>query len=99
MPTCQSCGTKWGWKQTIKKSFTFHSALECPYCGKKQYWTTKSRRKVSFSTMIIPFFIIVPSLFTISRLLILSMLISLCLLVLSIIPFIMELSDEEEPLW
>lgn len=99
MPTCQSCGTKWSWKQTIKKSFTFHSALECPYCSKKQYWTTKSRRKVSFSTMIIPFFIIVPSLITISRLLILSMLICLSLFILSMIPFIMELTDEEEPLW
>ncbi|MED4019207.1 TIGR04104 family putative zinc finger protein [Sutcliffiella cohnii] len=99
MPTCQSCGTKWSWKQTIKKSFTFHSALECPYCGKKQYWTTKSRRKVSFSTMIFPFFIIVPSLFTISRLLILSMLICLSLFILSMVPFIMELTDEEEPLW
>lgn len=48
MPTCQGCGKKWSWKQTIKTIFK----LKCPYCGKKQYESASSRIRSSIFMLI-----------------------------------------------
>lgn len=44
MAICQSCKNKWTWKQTLKKSFVLNTAMTCPYCGKKQYYASSTRK-------------------------------------------------------
>ncbi|MFC4024676.1 TIGR04104 family putative zinc finger protein [Oceanobacillus longus] len=53
MPTCENCHNKWNWRQTIKKSFTLDPGMTCPYCGKTQYQTQKSRTKSALLNAII----------------------------------------------
>jgi CXXC-20-CXXC protein len=54
MPTCQNCDQKWGWKQTLKKSFTLDTGMICPYCEKKQYTTKKVDKYIPNINMIKP---------------------------------------------
>jgi len=53
MPTCQNCDTRWSWKQTFKTMFTLDTAKICPYCGEKQYVTSRTRNKTFVLTFII----------------------------------------------
>lgn len=93
MPTCQSCGEKWTWKQTIKSIFR----LRCPYCGKRQYESASSRKRNSLF-MIIPFVLVPINAwldFSMGIALILAVIIGVIIIVS--FPFHLKLSNEEEP--
>ncbi|UFU00118.1 hypothetical protein KO561_03905 [Radiobacillus kanasensis] len=98
MPTCQNCDTKWDWAESIKKSFTLDNSMECPYCKRKQYVSKKSRRRMSFGNFIGPFVLLI-LLMGQPILVIVSAAVGLFALVMCLYPFLMELSNEEEPLW
>ncbi|WP_081755932.1 TIGR04104 family putative zinc finger protein [Paucisalibacillus sp. EB02] len=99
MPTCQNCGKEWSWKQTCKKSFTLDTGMKCPHCHEKQYLTTKSRKRSSFSTFLIPFIFLLSLVLNLSTLATLFTIIGAGLLLLGFHPFFIELSNKEEPLW
>lgn len=40
MPTCQNCGFKWSWKDTMK--LNFKGKWPCANCGREQYVSSKS---------------------------------------------------------
>lgn len=99
MPICQNCHKQWSWKQTVKKMFTLATGIECPYCGNTQFLTTRSRIRSS----IIAFF--APSIMLLNIFVDLSLVAALILLggsfiaAIAMYPFLIELTDEEEPLW
>lgn len=93
MPICQSCGEEWTWKQTIKRLFK----LKCPYCGTRQYESASSRKKsglfVLLSLVLVPINAWLD--FSMGTALIIIGIIT-SLIIVSV-PFILKLSNEEEP--
>lgn len=98
MPTCQNCDREWSWKQTFKKMFTLGTAMECPHCGEKQYYTKRARKRSAVVTLLTPFIILL-NLFDISPYLLVGIYLVFGLSIMGIFPFLIELSSEEEPLW
>ncbi|MGJ9460661.1 TIGR04104 family putative zinc finger protein [Oceanobacillus sp. CF4.6] len=93
MPTCQSCGKKWTWGQTIRTIFR----LKCTYCGKRQYESASSRKKSGLFALI-PLLILPLNVWldlSIGTALIFIVILST--IIIALIPFNLELSNEEEP--
>ncbi|TMN22172.1 hypothetical protein FH966_04005 [Lentibacillus cibarius] len=95
MPICQHCGRKWSWKQTVRTIFR----LKCPYCGQKQYESASSRIRGGV-------FILIPIVmlpittwldFSVGTALLLAVI--TVFIILSLYPFVLTLSNEEEPYW
>ncbi|WP_163970420.1 TIGR04104 family putative zinc finger protein [Oceanobacillus halotolerans] len=99
MPTCRNCGKEWSWKQSFKKMFTLDTAMECPYCDRKQYLTTKARKRNSLLPFLAPLIMLLSILFDIPPSITLGMLLVTFLFIMGFSPLLMELSNEEEPLW
>lgn len=98
MPTCQNCGEKWGWIQTIKTLFK----LECPYCGKKQYESTSSRQRSSLFILMPMLIIILPVSSWLGLPMSIAFILAIILgvvLIFGLYPFILNLSNEQEPFW
>lgn len=95
MPICQNCQTEWSWKQTIKKSFTMDTAMNCSNCNHKQYPTRKTRRRFALYLLIPLLSLLLPS-FGVSGLIVIGILISGCILLMAMYPFILQLSSQEE---
>lgn len=95
MPTCKNCGEKWTWKQTIKTLFR----LKCPYCGIKQYESASSRIRGSIF-MLIPLILLpVNALLEITMSTAFILAVVLVFLIFGLYPFILKLSNEQEPYW
>ena len=97
MPTCQNCGRKWSWKDTITQ--VFRIKLRCPYCKVVQFLSAKSRVRASLlylPVLIIQFFLLT---FHLSYSSIIGIDVILLALATVHMPFIYKLSNEEEPLW
>lgn len=43
MPKCIECKEKWTWKQSMRSIVTFSRFISCPYCAKKQMFTSMTR--------------------------------------------------------
>ncbi len=95
LPTCQNCGEKWTWKQTIKTLFK----LKCPHCHVKQYESASSRKQGAIFGLIplILLPIIIGFEFTMSTTLIFAVV--LVILIFALYPFILKLSNQQEPYW
>src|SRR5690625_6620454 len=96
MPECKNCGKKWKWSDAIKRIFSLGTAIMCPYCEEKQYLTNQSRRKMGIMHMLLPMLILLPVFIDISFLVGFGVFAAAAIVVFSIYPFIMELTDEEE---
>ncbi|MCP2035104.1 CXXC-20-CXXC protein [Planomicrobium sp. HSC-17F08] len=101
MPTCTHCQTKWTWKKTIKKTFklTLSGKLICPVCGKGQYISLKSRKKIGFLNMLIVLPFLLNAIASVNPLIIIGFMVLLFCFCVAYMPFLTELSAEEEPLW
>lgn len=100
MPTCQKCNEKWTWKQTIKKAtFTFSGGMTCPYCNEKQYVTMASRKKGSIYAIFPLFAFLLNVFFDISLGIAIVLAVTFALVIIAINPMLVELSNEEEPLF
>lgn len=91
MPICQSCKNQWTWGETIRRIFKF----KCPYCGARQYESASTRKK---GWLLIPF-ILLPILLNLWVDLLISLAIILVIIlgavILSIYPFVLKLSNDE----
>lgn len=96
MPICNNCHHKWSWKQTVKKMFTLVPSMTCPFCKQKQYQTRRSKRKAASINMLSLVPLLLNLLFDIPTVLILSLFPILFLFLISINPFLIQLSNEEE---
>lgn len=99
MPTCQSCGHKWSWKETFVKMFTFKNKLRCPSCNSLQYVSKKSRNQLSLFAFA-PYLISIPLVsFGVPIGYILALDLVAYALVFIWMPFLYELSNKDEPMW
>ncbi|WP_407681711.1 TIGR04104 family putative zinc finger protein [Pseudalkalibacillus salsuginis] len=105
MPTCQVCQREWTWKQTFIRQFRFNHRMTCPSCGESQYISAKTRKKMIGYVILIPFILmslmaiidvtvinISPGLLYLSEVCVFAILIFL-------LPFFIEITNTEEPLW
>ncbi len=99
MPTCQHCRHQWSWKQSFKKSFTLGTGMTCPYCGEKQYLAARTRKRNTIFPLIIVTLIMLGNLFFGPSSVFLFALLGFIPLFFGIYPFLIELSNEEEPLF
>lgn len=99
MPSCDSCKQRWSWKETMKSSFTLNPAMKCPKCGERQYLTKKSRKRMLLFNWLILTPLLLNMFFDLSFFFLLFLIIFLFVLSISLMPFNMELTEEEEPLW
>ncbi|MGM9931769.1 TIGR04104 family putative zinc finger protein [Pradoshia sp.] len=99
MPTCKACGNSWTWSSSLKAILSFRQSMICPYCQKSQYQSQSSRFRTSFITMIplllLPFFILFQLSITVTLLIELAILI----IILFVLPFVLILSNHDEPMW
>src|SRR5690625_2532583 len=96
MSTCQNCNNKWSWKQTFKKSSISFGGMTCPYCGKKQYQTKRSGKRITIIYFTIFFLIMLHNIFFGPSYIAFFTLLWLIPLFFIINPFFVELSNEEE---
>ncbi|RYG71989.1 hypothetical protein EU245_12270 [Lentibacillus lipolyticus] len=99
MPVCQHCGTNWTWKQTMKRIMKFGLRMKCPHCCEWQYESTASKRRSGFLGMLpLPLIFILP-IFDVSLMMTVFIAAILSVGIMTVYPFFMQLSNEEEPLW
>jgi CXXC-20-CXXC protein len=96
MPECTNCGTRWKWSDALKRIFTVGTAIICPYCNEKQYLTSQSRRKMGILHMLLPLLILLPLVLDISFAVGFAIFSAAVVIVFSIYPFMMELTDKDE---
>lgn len=96
MPICKNCRNNWSWKQTVKKMFTLDTGMKCPYCGENQYQTQKSKKRTSILNSIVLLPLLLNIFFDIPIVMLLSLFPVLFIIVISLSPFIMHLSNKEE---
>ncbi|MCM3618663.1 hypothetical protein M3936_13820 [Sutcliffiella horikoshii] len=98
-PSCANCQNQWSWKMTWKKSFTFKQAITCPYCKEKQYITKSARQKLCLMPMIFPLINVPILTFGVDHIyLVISYVICIIGVVIGM-PYLFNLSNEDEPLW
>lgn len=99
MPTCQNCKKKWTWSETIKRSFTFRKGMRCTHCGKKQYHTQASMWKMNMIGIIPLIFLPIIIMFDTSIVSTIIIFLTVLCTYTCILPFFLELSNKEQPLW
>ncbi|WP_404335342.1 TIGR04104 family putative zinc finger protein [Planococcus rifietoensis] len=99
MPICQNCHKQWSWKQTVKKMFTLDTSMICPHCGKKQLLTTQSKKRAGLLNFLTPLAMLFGVLFNLSVITIFILIIASGVIVIAAYPFLVELTEEDEPLW
>lgn len=100
MPRCSNCENKWTWGTTIRKSFTLGEGMECPICGKTQYLTKNSRKKMGFMNFFPPAILLGSAwLFELEIISVLAIAFLLFAIFITIYPQMTELTNENEPMW
>jgi|SRR5690625_647786 len=96
MPICQQCQQKWTWLQTIKKTFTLDQKITCPQCGDIQYFTHQSKLKSASLNALVLLPLLINLFFDLPGILILSLFPITFIIIMSLHPFIVKLSNKRE---
>ena len=100
MPQCQNCKTQWTWGTTLRKSFTLGEGMECPECGKTQYLTKESKKKMGVANFFpAPILILSAMFFDIHIATVLAFALVLFAIYLMAYPQMVELTNDNEPMW
>src|SRR5690625_3019483 len=99
MPVCQRCHANWSWVETMKCLFILNVSLTCPHCDGKQYYTAQFRKRSSFVPIVIITLTFGMNLLVGPTYAALVLLLGLSLLYFLLLPFFVQLSNEEEPLF
>lgn len=100
MPRCQNCNHQWNWGTTMRKSFTLGEGMPCPECRTTQYLTKKSRKKMGIVNFFpAPILILSGWLFDMEITTILVVALVLFAAFMTAYPHLVELSNENEPIW
>ncbi|WP_160842084.1 TIGR04104 family putative zinc finger protein [Halobacillus halophilus] len=99
MPVCRNCGNEWFWKDTQRLSIRRDRGAVCQFCGEKQFQSRKSMRKVSLfhllPSLVLPFALVMD----VSIVSGLALLFTAEAVFLSAFPWMVELTNQEEPIW
>src|SRR5690625_3099369 len=96
MPTGENCNNKCSRKQTIIQTASLDPTLICPYCGRKQYQTQKSKTSVGFLIVIVLLLLFIHNLFDIPGAVLFSLFPIVMIVIILLYSFIVELSNKEE---
>ncbi|WP_110926356.1 TIGR04104 family putative zinc finger protein [Bacillus massiliglaciei] len=99
MPTCQCCGKKWSWAESMKKLVTFRKEMKCPYCGEAQYQSTASRNTIVLLSLIPVIILPLSVLFQLPLVTMICLDAVLLLLIWMLMPIFLKITDKDEPLW
>ncbi|WP_273853075.1 TIGR04104 family putative zinc finger protein [Guptibacillus spartinae] len=97
MPTCKNCGYTWRWREAMR--LIYRQKAACPKCHEKQYLSAKSRKRSSYTSMLVVIPLGITSIYKLSLWFYLGFSFSILVLILLLSPFYYSLSNEEEPLW
>jgi CXXC-20-CXXC protein len=97
VPTCQNCGYIWRWKEAMR--FIFRQKALCPNCDEKQYLSAKSRKRSSYTSMLVVIPLGITSIFNLSLWTYFGFSFAILGMILLLSPYYYTLSNEEEPLW
>src|SRR5690625_191183 len=96
MPTCQKCEEKWSWWQTVKTTFSLDQKVLCPKCGEVQYFTHQSKLKSASLNALVLLPLLINLFFDLPGILILSLFPITFIIIMSLHPFIVKLSNKRE---
>ncbi|MFD1030153.1 TIGR04104 family putative zinc finger protein [Metaplanococcus flavidus] len=100
MPHCENCNHQWAWGTALRKSFTLGEGMECPECGRTQYLTKQSKKRMGIANFFpAPILIFSGMLFDVDIATILALALVLFAAFMMTYPYMMELTDENEPMW
>ncbi|MDO6449198.1 TIGR04104 family putative zinc finger protein [Oceanobacillus profundus] len=95
MPICQNCGEEWTWKQTVKTLFR----LKCPHCGNKQYESASSKKRTNMIGLIPLIALPINVFFSFPWWMVIVIMIPMIAVILIVYPYMIKVSNEEEPFW
>ncbi|CAD2081345.1 TIGR04104 family putative zinc finger protein [Jeotgalicoccus coquinae] len=96
MARCTECHTEWTFKDKAKIFKTLDGSTKCPYCGKKQYISLKSKRQGSMLSMIVILAMFVPVFFDTPLMVHITIALIAIVVVLLLQLSIIKLSGKEE---
>lgn len=100
MPRCGNCKKEWPWGMALRKSFTLGEGMECPECGRTQYLTKRSKKRMGIANFFpAPILILSGMLLDINFATIIALALVLFAVFMMTYPYMMELTDENEPMW
>lgn len=99
MPICQNCKNRWSWSYTMKQIIRFRKKMNCFYCKEVQYESQNSRYKSSFFSLIPSISIPITILLDFSIPILILFYFVLAIGFMATTPYILELSNEDEPFW
>lgn len=99
MPICQNCKKRWSWSKTMKQIFRFRTKMNCYHCGDMQFQTQNSKYYQSMFTLLPLIFTPLIIVFNLSTIIFILINIVIIIGVILSLPFILKLSNDEEPLW
>ncbi|TFD92932.1 TIGR04104 family putative zinc finger protein [Jeotgalibacillus sp. R-1-5s-1] len=100
MPTCPNCQHSFTWSETVRRSFKLNSGVKCPSCEQMNYPTKKSRTRSALVSFIpLPIILLSNLFYPLNWTGYAVFLIATFIIVLSLLPFTIRLTDKEEFLW
>lgn len=100
MPHCENCNHQWSWGMALRNSFTLGEGMECPECGKTQYLTKRSKTRMGIANLFPPPILLFSGMFfEIQVATVLALALVLFAAFMMTYPYMMELSDENEPMF
>ncbi|MCA0173829.1 TIGR04104 family putative zinc finger protein [Bacillus sp. RAR_GA_16] len=97
MPTCTHCGYTWRWREAMR--LVYRQKAICPNCHEKQFLSAKSRKRSSYTSMLVLIPLGITSIYNLSLWFYLGFSFVILVLILLLSPYYYSLSNEEEPLW
>lgn len=100
MPSCVNCNRKLSWTEVFKQTMLVkRDPLRCPNCKQQLFFTAKSKKKLFLVAATVPILLVLLTSFQIPTTISVITLIVYALLVVSIVPFLVEVANKEEALF
>ncbi|MFC7364678.1 MULTISPECIES: TIGR04104 family putative zinc finger protein [Bhargavaea] len=99
MPICANCRHRWSFRETLRAMYTLKPTMTCPNCKQEQHLTSASRKRGAF----MPFLILIPMLlnvfFEMNWLTLIGGMLLVAVVFNLVYPRLIEVTNEEEPIW
>ena len=99
MPVCANCRHHWSFRETLRAVYTLKPTMTCPNCRKEQHLTAASRKRGA----LMPFLVVIPMLinvfFDLNWLAVIGEMLMIAVIFNLVYPRLIDLTEEEEPIW